>query len=145
MGKSTALKILAGKLKPNLGRYENPPDWSEILRYFRGSELQNYFTKVLEDNIKAVVKPQYVDQLPRAIKGPVNTVKPLLEAKSDMDNMQHIMNVLELNQVSDREVSLLSGGELQRFALALVMVQRSDVYRMSPFRLYGTRTNFGSV
>ena len=37
IGKSTALKILAGKLKPNLGRFDNPPDWQEILKYFRGS------------------------------------------------------------------------------------------------------------
>jgi ATP-binding cassette subfamily E protein 1 len=48
IGKSTALKILAGKLKPNLGRYEAPPEWQEILTHFRGSELQNYFTKILE-------------------------------------------------------------------------------------------------
>jgi ATP-binding cassette subfamily E protein 1 len=54
IGKSTALKILAGKLKPNLGRYEpdRRPDWNEILAYFRGSELQNYFTKIVEDNLK---------------------------------------------------------------------------------------------
>jgi ATP-binding cassette subfamily E protein 1 len=41
IGKSTALKILSGKLKPNLGRFDNPPDWEEILKYFRGSELQS--------------------------------------------------------------------------------------------------------
>jgi translation initiation factor RLI1 len=45
-------QILAAKLKPNLGRFESPPDWEEILAYFRGSELQNYFTKVLEDDLK---------------------------------------------------------------------------------------------
>ena len=50
IGKSTALKILAGKLKPNLGRFETPPDWQEILQHFRGSELQNYFTKVSVPN-----------------------------------------------------------------------------------------------
>src|SRR6267378_5383361 len=44
IGKSTALKILAGKLKPNLGRYDDPPDWEEILKYFRGSELQSMCT-----------------------------------------------------------------------------------------------------
>ena len=27
MGKSTVVNILSGKLKPNLGRYENPPEW----------------------------------------------------------------------------------------------------------------------
>ncbi|RVX73100.1 Translation initiation factor RLI1 [Exophiala mesophila] len=128
IGKSTALKILSGKLKPNLGRYDNPPDWEEILRYFRGSELQNYFTKVLEDDLKAIVKPQYVDQLPRAIKGPIKNVKPLIQQKSELGNLDHIMDVLELNAVSDREVSLLSGGELQRFAIALVAVQKADVY-----------------
>lgn len=68
IGKSTALKVLSGKLKPNLGRYDDPPDWQEILRYFRGSELQNYFTKLLEDNLKAITKPQYVDQIPKALK-----------------------------------------------------------------------------
>jgi ATP-binding cassette subfamily E protein 1 len=65
IGKSTALKILAGKQKPNLGQFQNPPDWTEILAYFRGSELQNYFTKILEDDLKAVIKPQYVDQIPK--------------------------------------------------------------------------------
>lgn len=47
IGKSTALKILSGKLKPNLGRYDNPPDWEEILKYFRGSELQSKRSKFL--------------------------------------------------------------------------------------------------
>ena len=43
IGKSTALKILAGKQKPNLGRFDSPPDWAEILVNFRGSELQVHF------------------------------------------------------------------------------------------------------
>jgi hypothetical protein len=60
IGKSTALKILAGKQKPNLGRFSDPPDWQEILLHFRGSELQNYFTKILEDDLKAIIKPQCV-------------------------------------------------------------------------------------
>lgn len=34
----------------------------------------------------------------------------------------------ELNAVRDREIGLLSGGELQRFAIALVCVQKADVY-----------------
>ncbi|OQE31854.1 hypothetical protein PENSTE_c001G00174 [Penicillium steckii] len=128
IGKSTALKILSGKLKPNLGRYDNPPDWEEILKYFRGSELQNYFTKVLEDDLKAVVKPQYVDQIPRAVKGPVKQVKELIKARNQLDNLDEIMNVLELGPVAEREIEHLSGGELQRFAIGLVCVQKADVY-----------------
>ncbi|KAH0826624.1 RNAse L inhibitor-type ATP binding cassette protein [Lanmaoa asiatica] len=127
IGKSTALKILAGKLKPNLGRYDDPPDWQEILKYFRGSELQNYFTKVLEDNLKALIKPQYVDHIPRAIKGSM-TVDQMLDSKLELDNKQKMCDNLELNHVLEREVSQLSGGELQRFAIAMSCIQKADVY-----------------
>ncbi|KAG5440453.1 hypothetical protein PCK2_000481 [Pneumocystis canis] len=120
IGKSTALKILAGKLKPNLGQHNNPPDWEEILRYFRGSELQNYFTKVLEDNLKAVVKPQYVDHIPRTVSGPVKTVKELLDSKLEKNNKDEIIDILDLKDILNREIDQLSGGELQRFAIAIV-------------------------
>lgn len=63
IGKSTALKILGAKLQPNLGNFEHPPQWKDILKFFRGSELQNYFTKVLENNLKTMIKVQYVDSL----------------------------------------------------------------------------------
>uniref|UniRef100_A0A0N5AL29 ATP-binding cassette sub-family E member 1 n=1 Tax=Syphacia muris TaxID=451379 RepID=A0A0N5AL29_9BILA len=125
IGKSTALKILAGKVKPNLGKYEAPPDWPTILTYFRGSELQNYFTKILEDNLKAVVKPQYVDQIARAVQG---KVIDLLKKRCDRDNIPHLLAELELEGVKDRMVDQLSGGELQRFAIAMCLVQKADVY-----------------
>ena len=64
-----------------------------------------------------------------------------------MDNFQEIMDVLgmntstvttekadsvvELNQVRDRDINLLSGGELQRFAIGVVCVQQADVYDTS--------------
>lgn len=51
VGKTTALKILGGKVKPNLGNYENPPEWQEIIKNYRGSELQNYLAKLTEDKI----------------------------------------------------------------------------------------------
>jgi ATP-binding cassette, sub-family E, member 1 len=71
IGKSTALQILAGKRKPNLGNFKNEPQWDEILTYFRGSELQGFFKKLIEDNLKAAVKPQLVDNIPKAAKGTV--------------------------------------------------------------------------
>jgi len=125
IGKSTALKILAGKQKPNLGRFDDPPDWQEILNYFRGSELQNYFTKILEDDLKAVIKPQYVDQIPKAVKG---TVQQMLDKKDDTGTQKYFCELLELNHVLDNDISTLSGGELQRFAIAVVCVQKADVY-----------------
>lgn len=128
IGKSTALKILSGKLKPNLGRHDNPPDWEDVIKHFRGSELQNYFTKLLEDDLKAVVKPQYVDQIPRAVKGPNKSVRYLIESRASLGNMEQMANVLELNHIMDRDINLLSGGELQRFAIGTVAVQKADVY-----------------
>ena len=53
IGKSTALNVLSGKLKPNLGKPKEPPDWHEILAYYRGSELQKYFTRMLEDDLQS--------------------------------------------------------------------------------------------
>ncbi|XP_052672752.1 ATP-binding cassette sub-family E member 1 [Crassostrea angulata] len=125
IGKSTALKILAGKQKPNLGRFEDPPDWTEILTYFRGSELQNFFTKILEDDLKAIIKPQYVDQIPKAVKG---SVQQLLDKKDDLSNQMDVCEQLDLINVRDRNVEDLSGGELQRFACAMVCIQKADIF-----------------
>jgi ATP-binding cassette, sub-family E, member 1 len=125
IGKSTALKIMAGKLKPNLGRFDDPPKWEDILKHFRGSELQNYFTRILEDNLKALIKPQYVDNIPKAIKG---TVGVLIKAKDERAVSDKMLMDLQLDHVLDREIEVLSGGELQRFAIAMVAVQAADVY-----------------
>ena len=96
------------------------------MKYFRGSELQNYFTKVLEDNLKALIKPQYVDHIPRAIKGKMS-VSQMLDSKLERDNKEHMCKELELFHVLEREVSQLSGGELQRFAIAMSCIQKADV------------------
>jgi len=125
IGKSTALKILAGKQKPNLGRFDAPPEWQEILAHFRGSELQNYFTRILEDDMKAIIKPQYVDHIPRAVKGKVGDI---IKRKDERDALEEALDFLDLRNVLERNVEDLSGGELQRFAIAIVLVQQADVY-----------------
>lgn len=61
------------------------------MAYFRGSELQNYFTRILEDNLKALIKPQYVDQIPKAVKG---MVKEMLTKKSETENLEDTLNQL---------------------------------------------------
>ncbi|WZZ46562.1 hypothetical protein YC2023_042821 [Brassica napus] len=103
----------------------NPPDWQEILTHFRGSELQNYFTRILEDNLKAIIKPQYVDHIPKAVRGNVGEV---LDQKDERNKKAELCADLELNQVIDRAVENLSGGELQRFAIAVVAIQNAEIY-----------------
>ena len=125
IGKSTALKILSGKLKPNLGKFTAPPDWQEVLNYFRGSEIQNYLTRILEDDIKALIKPQYVDHIPKAVKG---EVLKTLQDRDERGVVDELIPELDLENVLDREVKALSGGELQRFAIAVIAVQDAQVY-----------------
>ena len=64
--------------------------------YFRGSELQNYFTKVLEDDLKTVIKPQYVDLIPKAVKG---TVGEMIRRKAESDNEKEMIDVLGINNI----------------------------------------------
>jgi|Transcript_59300 ATP-binding cassette subfamily E protein 1 len=125
IGKTTACTILAGKLKPNLGKYDAPPDWQQILAHFRGSELQSYFTKMLEDSLKAMMKPQYVDKIPKQIAGQVGEI---LEKKDDRKERERYSKELELSHLQERQIKDLSGGELQRFAIAILCVQACDVY-----------------
>ena len=42
--------------------------------------------------------------------------------------MGRLTSIPELNHVMDRDINLLSGGELQRFAIGTVCVQQADVY-----------------
>jgi ATP-binding cassette subfamily E protein 1 len=125
IGKSTALNVLSGKLKPNLGRFDSPPDWQEILNHFRGSELQTYIKGLLEDRLKAMIKPQYVDKIPKQIAGKVGEI---LSKKDDKKMMDHYNTELELSHLQEREIKDLSGGELQRFAIAVLCVQDAQVY-----------------
>ncbi|AEE75386.1 RNase L inhibitor [Arabidopsis thaliana] len=125
IGKSTALKILAGKLKPNLGRFNTPPDWEEILTHFRGSELQSYFIRVVEENLKTAIKPQHVDYIKEVVRG---NLGKMLEKLDERGLMEEICADMELNQVLEREARQVSGGELQRFAIAAVFVKKADIY-----------------
>jgi ATP-binding cassette subfamily E protein 1 len=130
-GKSTALKILANKLKPNLGNFSDPPEWNAILPYFRGSELQNYFSKIVEGNIKSVIKPQYVDSIPKYVDKNLG-IKDYLDNKNleKAENFNTILDFLDLKLLyeENRKINFLSGGELQRFAIASVCLQKTDIY-----------------
>ena len=78
----------------------------------------------MEDDLKAIIKPQYVDNIPRAVKGKVGD---LIKAKANNGNLEYLLDALELNDLLDREISQLSGGELQRFAIALTACQKADM------------------
>jgi len=125
IGKTTALRILSGKEKPNLGRFSDPPDWNEILKHFKGSELYNFFKRYLDDELNVVVKIQHVDAIPKMTNG---TVIGLLEKKDKENRREKYIDELDLSYLTERTVDTLSGGELQRFAIAFACSQVADVY-----------------
>ncbi|KAG2549841.1 ABC transporter E family member 2-like isoform X1 [Panicum virgatum] len=127
IGKSTALNILAGVIKPNLGRFNNPPDWHEVLAYFHGSELQNYFKCMVEDNLKPIMKPQ-VEIIHKNRNSFRGIVGQLLDRKDERGMKDQLCNELQLSEIIDREVAKLSGGELQRVGIAAAALQSAEIY-----------------
>jgi len=126
-GKSTALSILLGRIKPNLGKCNPPaPDWSDIVTYYRGSDLQNYFSGILENKLRVVIKPQLEASFARRLAG--KKVRDLMEARDERKIMDRVVKDLELGKILDREVQQLSGGELQRFAIGCTLCRDADVY-----------------
>ncbi|MEB2836470.1 MAG: ribosome biogenesis/translation initiation ATPase RLI [Desulfurococcales archaeon] len=124
-GKTTALRILAGEIKPNLGRYDDPPDWDEIIRRFRGSELQTYFQRLASKELRVAHKVQYIDLIPRHVKGAVGD---LLRRADERGVHRELAQELGLDAVWDRDVRKLSGGELQKLVVAAVLSKEADVY-----------------
>lgn len=125
IGKTTAIKILCGIEIPNLGRYENPPSKEEVLASFAGTELHDYLENLYAGKIKTAMKPQYVDKLPQASKG---VVRDLLSRVQERMTIDQAAEMFELTEVLDRELDKLSGGELQRVAMAATMMKDANVY-----------------
>ncbi len=125
IGKSTAIKMLSGVEIPNLGNYENPPTKEEVLKRFAGTELHEHLKNVYDGKIKTAIKPQYVDLLPKASNG---VVRDLLTKVQERMTVDEAAELFDLTEVLDRELSKLSGGELQRLAMAATMMKDADVY-----------------
>jgi len=125
IGKTTALKILSGEIKLNLGKYEQPPEWPAIIQHFRGSTLQDYLQKLSEKRLRVIMKPQYVDKLPQAVSGKVGE---LLKKADERDMLETLTEQLQLRGILDRSLDVLSGGELQRVAIAASISRNAEVY-----------------
>jgi len=127
IGKSSIMRILSGELIPNLGNWENPREnsWEDVISYFKGSQLQEYFKNLSKGKIKVIHKPQMIDQLPKFVKGKVND---LLTSVDERGEFESICKTLNLENILNREIANLSGGELQKVAIAASTIRQGDFY-----------------
>lgn len=142
-GKSVAMKILAGDIKPNLGNWENPPEWDKIQERYRGTDLQIHFSRLAEEDVEAAFKPQKVEDIPKAYNG---KVRNLLEGVAERKDVEKVAEQLDIEKLLDREVDVLSGGELQRVAIASTVLKEADIYMIdepSSFLDVKQRLNMG--
>lgn len=126
IGKSTMLSILSGELKMNLGKFEDDtPDNDAIINFFKGSELQQYFIDMFNNKLSVVYKPQNITLIPKHVSG---KVYDLLKKNDTDDRLDKIIEELNLKEILDRNLSVLSGGEVQRVAIAAAYLKNADVY-----------------
>jgi ATP-binding cassette, sub-family E, member 1 len=125
MGKSTIVNILSGNLKPNFGKYEVEPKWSEVIENFQGTEMKVHFEKLASGEIKSSIKPQLVYLIPKAFKG---KVRDLIDKYDERKVSEKLIPRLGLDSAIGRNVDELSGGELQRLAVMIAVSKDADYY-----------------
>ncbi|WP_277553952.1 ribosome biogenesis/translation initiation ATPase RLI [Halobaculum limi] len=133
IGKSTAVKMLSGELVPNLGNHSSEANWDAVLDRFKGTELQNYVERVIEGEVDVARKPQYVDQIPKQFDG--NT-RELLERTDERGVLDSLVERLSIGPVMDQDIDSISGGELQRVALAATLARDADFYFLDEITPY---------
>jgi len=124
IGKSTSIKILAGILKPNLGT-QKEATYEQLLKFYKGSEAQIFFEKIKKGEIKAAYKPQQIDLIPYQFKG---NVRELLKRADEKKKMNDIAETLGLKDILDSNIGDISGGELQRVAIAATVLKKANLY-----------------
>ncbi len=125
IGKTTAIRILSGQEIPNMGAYDEEPSWDYALDHFSGTGLHLFLKKVANSELNTSFKPQYVDKIPKVYSGKAGK---LLAKKDDKGQMDEVAAELGIENVLDHDISKLSGGELQRIAIAACVLKDADIY-----------------
>jgi len=133
LGKSTTMKILSGITVPNFGNYGNKPDKEAVVKRFAGSQMGDYFRNLYDGEFRAVLKDQNVDLIPRVAKG---TIGEILRAADHNGRLDEIVSSLNLEGALGKDVSVCSGGELQKLAIGSALLKEADIYLFDEMSSY---------
>jgi ATP-binding cassette subfamily E protein 1 len=131
IGKTTVLNIISGKLKPNFGNSNLKPNqiqWKDVIKKVKESEMRNHFINLSRNDRKIAYKQQVLRVLFEKYQG--KKVINILSAENEVSSLffKKIQDYLDLSAFSDRILEQCSGGELQRFAIASVLIKDADIY-----------------
>ena len=131
IGKTTVLNIISGNLIPNFGQVDlniNKIQWKTVIKNIRESEMRNHFTALSQNDCKIAYKHQVLRVLFEKYEG--KRVMDVLKAENEVSLgfFEQISDYLDLHAIADRYLKECSGGELQRFAIASVLIKEADVY-----------------
>ena len=124
-GKTTSVRILAGEIVPNLGRVGEEVTWDDVLKHFRGTEFYNYFKGIVDKKYRVVHKIQNIDIIRRRVKG---TVDQVLQRIDERGMLNEVRKYVDLDSAWGKKISHLSGGELQKLAIAAALLRQADIY-----------------
>ncbi len=124
IGKSTALDLLRGHLRPNFGKFGEKVAFEEIKKQVRGNEIQNYLEKIESKNVKFSHKMQNIDALSHS----KDSAAALLKQCDEKGVAKKLASEFGITNFQERKLSQLSGGELQLVAIACSLSRDADVY-----------------
>ncbi len=126
VGKTTAINILTNLLKPNFGDYNKKWEEKEIIKMFRGSELQKYFEKLYQNSIRISYKVQNIMFIKKAFSN--ITVRDFLSKVLNKEKLVEVSKKFYIENILDRKIDELSGGELQKIIFIYSAYKDHDVF-----------------
>ncbi len=119
IGKTTALNILSGNIRPNLSKYQDPPTSEFILKKYAHTPIANYFFELFQNQISIAYKPQRVELIPKNMTGKVDAI---LNSQA-----KELLKEIDAEHLLYRNIEELSGGELQKIAIISTITKNVDI------------------
>jgi ATP-binding cassette, sub-family E, member 1 len=134
VGKTTAINIISGNLIPNLGDYKNVGDIDKVVDFYKGKDLQKHFIDIKEKKTNLSYKIQKVEDIPKFFN---NKIIDLLNKTTDNQNkINEIIKELDLKEIINKTPQEISGGELQRVAIAACLLKEADIYFLDEYSTF---------